>query len=313
MDNNTIQGRCPKCGQILEIPSSLNKFSCMYCGARLVREELAQDPLPEGDFDEAMGFVHAHLMECITNYPDYQKKITKKEYEPAYQVYERGTSDIFEKLDLACRLQPAQRDTILRDTAAEFLDGLQSCYEKDKRWSHRSKRNEVMFDTKIIIALFMVPSFRHLKLSISEDFSSELHSQWSRKYPKSPYRPGTYEDISGGFARRKLCFITTAVCSSEGKPDDCAELTAFRAFRDGYLSACPDGKALISEYYDIAPAIVTCIDYCGTPAQDYSAIRRDYLSDCYHALQAGDNAACREKYVSMVRVLERKYLGKRSV
>ena len=115
-----------------------------------------------------------------------------------------------------------------------------------------------------------------------------------------------------GFRKKKflgLCFITTAVCESEGKPDDCAELTAFRAFRDGYLKAQPDGAALIEEYYRIAPTIVMCIDVCGDRDARYAAIREQYLQPCYNALQAGDLAGCKTKYVRMVRDLEREYLS----
>ncbi len=53
----------------------------------------------------------------------------------------------------------------------------------------------------------------------------------------------TYEEICQGFQRKKLCFITTAVCAQSGKPDDCPELAAFRSFRDSYLSPNPMGPA----------------------------------------------------------------------
>lgn len=44
-----------------------------------------------------------------------------------------------------------------------------------------------------------------------------------------------------------------------GLPDDCHELTALRAFRDGYMSAIPGGADDIKEYYRCAPAIVAAI------------------------------------------------------
>lgn len=308
MDSNKIEVRCPNCNQLLEIPTGLERFSCLYCGASLTLAELTE-PVPEGDYEAAMEFVHAHLMDCIRNYPDYDRKITKKDYVPSFETYERGTSDLFTQLDLACRLRPEARTELLRNTVEEFLDGLQAYFEADKRWKHSARRNDVIFETKIVIALFMVPAVRHLGLSIGEDFSEELHAQWSRRYPKSPYQPGTYEDISSGFSRRRFCFITTAVCQEEGKPDDCAELTAFRAFRDGYLSRCPDGPALIAEYYDIAPAIVACIDYCDDSAAAYRAIRRTYLADCYADLCAGRLEQCKQRYIRMVRTLEKKYLS----
>ena len=118
-----------------------------------------------------------------------------------------------------------------------------------------------MDDEKIILAIFFVPMVRKLQLPVSEEFVTLLQKKWVERYPKSPFYLGDYDSISGGFRKKflGLCFITTAVCQELGKPDNCAELTAFRAFRDGYLASQPDGEALIHEYYNIAPGIVTCI------------------------------------------------------
>lgn len=135
--------------------------------------------------------------------------------------------------------------------------------------------------------------------------------KWVERYPKSPFYLGDYESISGGFRKKflGLCFITTAVCQELGKPDDCAELTVFRAFRDGYLAAQPDGEALIREYYNIAPGIVTCINTCSDRHASYERIREQYLAPCYEDLLAGRNADCKTRYVQMVRDLEREYLN----
>ena len=149
-------------------------------------------------------------------------------------------------------------------------------------------------------------------MDFPREFADTLQAVWVERYPKSPFYVGDYETLVGGFRKKKflgLCFITTAVCEAEGKPDDCAELTAFRAFRDGYLKAQPDGAALIEEYYRIAPTIVMCIDVCGDRDARYAAIREQYLQPCYNALQAGDLAGCKTKYVRMVRDLEREYLS----
>ncbi|PTL85926.1 CFI-box-CTERM domain-containing protein [Vitiosangium sp. GDMCC 1.1324] len=58
----------------------------------------------------------------------------------------------------------------------------------------------------------------------------------------------------------KKCFITTACTAAAGLADTCDELVILRRFRDGYLSCVhPDGKALIAEYYRIAPALVDAL------------------------------------------------------
>ena len=103
------------------------------------------------------------------------------------------------------------------------------------------------------------------------------------------------------------CFITTAVCQSFDKPDDCYELTMFRRFRDNWLTKQPDGEALIAEYYAITPAIVSRIDGLAHAADIYQQIWQQYLSPCLRHLEQGEYKACRERYIAMVRTLKTKY------
>ena len=103
------------------------------------------------------------------------------------------------------------------------------------------------------------------------------------------------------------CFITTAVCDSFGKPDDCFELTTFRKFRDTWLVNQPDGKALIAEYYSIAPRIVANINRLDNAAQIYETLWQKYLEPCLNFIRRGDNLACKNKYVEMIRELKKVY------
>ncbi len=103
------------------------------------------------------------------------------------------------------------------------------------------------------------------------------------------------------------CFITTAVCENFGKPDDCFELTAFRNFRDGWLTVQPDGKNLIAEYYAVAPRIVANINRAANPEKIYETIREKYLEPCLNFIMRGDNLSCKNKYVEMVTELKKIY------
>lgn len=62
------------------------------------------------------------------------------------------------------------------------------------------------------------------------------------------------KDSGGG--GKKGCFITTAACEFKGLSDDCYELQVLRNFRDEVLTAMPDGAAMVSAYYQIAPDLV---------------------------------------------------------
>ena len=105
------------------------------------------------------------------------------------------------------------------------------------------------------------------------------------------------------------CFITTAVCSTLDKGDDCAELTSFRQFRDGWLTNDAGGQALIEEYYQIAPQIVRAIDAETTSSDIYAGIWEEYLTPALTALQAADNQTAKDIYVDMVRDLQETYLA----
>lgn len=105
------------------------------------------------------------------------------------------------------------------------------------------------------------------------------------------------------------CFITTAVCDSFHKPDNCYELTMFRAFRDNWLKKQTDGQQLIAQYYAIAPKIVKNIDKLADADEIYLHIWNKYLKSCLSYIEHGKNEQCKSVYVKMVQDLYKKYLN----
>ena len=74
---------------------------------------------------------------------------------------------------------------------------------------------------------------------------------------------GTWQQIGHSDAasienglKRSFCYITTAVCKSLNKPDDCYELNLLREYRDQYLDGDKGWRDSCKEYYNIAPTIV---------------------------------------------------------
>ena len=305
-----VSGFCPKCGEMLKVPSQLAQFSCMYCGARLSREELvfelpAAPSVPAEEAAARFDAAEGRLPECVRAFRGYQKKITKNEFEAAFAEVSAAAEPVFRALDEAFAAAGEAGGERLRKSARALLD------ELALDWAADRSPNGARDDDKMVIAIFLVPAVRKLALSVSEPFCEVLQAEWVERYPKSPFYLGNYDEISTGFRKKLfgLCFITTAVCEEEGKPDDCDELTAFRAFRDGYLRACPDGEALIREYYDIAPGIVTCINLASDRRETYRAIRETWLTPCYDDLQNGRLADCKDRYTQMVRTLEKRFLS----
>ena len=152
----------------------------------------------------------------------------------------------------------------------------------------------------------MIKSFG---FSIGDAFALALCDKWIETYPKFIYRIGTYEDLAAGFRKKfKLCFLTTAVCEYDNKPDDCYELETLRAFRDGYLASSEGGKELIEEYYNIAPGIVTSIDVRCENDSVYPMIRDKYIAPCISDIENGRMESCQSRYITMVNELKSKYL-----
>lgn len=104
------------------------------------------------------------------------------------------------------------------------------------------------------------------------------------------------------------CFITTAVCDSFGKLDDCYELSMFRSFRDDWLSCQPNGKKLIEEYYAIAPRIVQKINQLSNSKEIYYSIWDQYLQRCLLYIEQERFSQCMDIYVDMVKTLKEKYI-----
>lgn len=296
----TIRIECPNCGKVLEIPQELEEFSCMYCGERMKLSELLR---PTEEQTAAEAYLREHLAGTVTRYPDYYRRITKKEFIPAFTTYEQENRAILAHLDAAAKPGTETMGRICDN----LLDSLDEYMMADKRWKLKPRRSQVLFETKLVLAIFLCPLVKKLGLSSAEEFCTELNSRWLKRYPKELWYPGDYDVLVSGFKRRKWCFITTATCRHEGKPDDCAELTAFRAFRDGWLAESEGGQELIDLYYDIAPSIVACIDYCDASAERYEEIRRGWLEPCYRALRENRPSDCRAIYTDMVRNLSARY------
>lgn len=156
-------------------------------------------------------------------------------------------------------------------------------------------------------------AYRHGKYGLQKDdkkaeYYLDLASQWDVEVARKELEKLRRErsgQTSGG------CFITSAVCKTLGHDDDCFELTMFRHFRDNWLITQPDGKSLISEYYTIAPQIVTRIDSLEESNAIYHAIWDNYLSPCLKYLLNGNNENCKKLYKDMVLTLQNEYCSSR--
>ncbi len=112
------------------------------------------------------------------------------------------------------------------------------------------------------------------------------------------------DDSGGGGGGGGDCFLTTAVTQMRGEADDGPTLTVLRQFRDGWLSETEEGRALIAEYYVLAPRIVSAIP---EGHAEWSWIA-DRIDDARTAILANLNVEALEIYADMLRQLQKRWL-----
>ena len=300
-------GFCPNCGKALEIPDGLEEFSCLYCGERMQLSQLLKEAAAGTDAAEDYDIFRQGALRAAVDYPKSMDNMSKPLFFDYFEKYYAGCSAAFEALDRCARAGDTDRDALAQEAASWLMEQVDEWFRNQKGWKLRPRRSELRDRAKFTIAIFLVPTACRAAPAIGRQFSERLREQWMAKFPESPFELTTYEELVAGFKKTPFCFVTTAVCEFMGRPDDCAMLTDFRAFRDGYLRSRPGGEAEILEYYDIAPGIVIRIDHCEDRAKIYPALYRRYLAPCHEALKAGDDARCHSIYRDMMRELKKIY------
>ena len=109
----------------------------------------------------------------------------------------------------------------------------------------------------------------------------------------------------GGDGGAGGCFLTTAVVELRGEADRGPTLTALRGFRDGYMARTAERRALVAEYYAVAPMIVAAIP-AGHAEWERIAAEVDAAVE---AIAGGADDAAFGIYVELVRRLKADWLG----
>ena len=299
------EGICKKCGKKIPIPDEIGQFSCMYCGKRLTKADIltgaASDPVKaESLFASAM----ERIAGCVLDQRGIVNEFTREDYAASFKRYMKGCFRVFDDLNSAAVLNPDKRTEYVRAAADRLISDLEVNWQSDPQWKSKKGRKALIDGDKLVIALYLVPMIGKLGFSIADEFNTYLQSQWMEKYPKSPFYIGDYDKITDSYYSRLKCWITAAVCRSQGKPDNCDELNALRRFRDGWLSQTEQGRELIREYYRAAPRLTACMEVTGF---DCEGLYKMYILPCVEDIRAGRYESCRDRYVEMVTELGSRY------
>lgn len=228
------------------------------------------------------------------------KKFHKKTYAGDMEKLKADHGRLLDDIKKACE----ESDESLLRTASyipEYVMG-----ELDAVASKR-KRDLAVIDHNMTMVSYFVPLMGEVPSLLARTFSEKIVEVWNEKMPGNKIGHSTVNEIQGGF-RKGLCYITTAVCRSQNKADDCYELSLLRDYRDGYLLGTEEGDKAVAEYYNIAPTIVKRIDHDEHAEEIYNEIWKNYVSPCVRLIEEDKKAECEELYSDMVRRLEKKYL-----
>lgn len=179
--------------------------------------------------------------------------------------------------------------------------------EKMENAGGKAKKERIQLNLNMFMAIYFMPAILEGKQTRAKDLTDELCRVWAESFKGNNIQAADYATIVSGF-KTKLCYVTTAVCRSMNKPEDCYELTLLKKYRDGYLLRTDNGEELVQEYYDIAPTIVKRIDKSGNAEKKYRWIWENYLKPCIAMIENGENEECAKTYIRMVEELKEEFV-----
>lgn len=131
---------------------------------------------------------------------------------------------------------------------------------------------------------------------VNEDVYYKYCRNWD--YSDCPIYKG---DTSGG------CYLTSACMYAKGLPDDCYELETLRNFRDTWLKNSEEGMAIIKEYYEVAPKIVSAINETKESKKVYDMLYEEMVQPCVKFIEQKKYKETVHLYRSMTMQLKEKY------
>lgn len=302
-----IKGQCPLCKGNLQIPADREKIICMYCGNEILTQEAALGDMQftQEEKERAAGQAESVLedLAAMMKKDNALKEFKRDRYTDSFARYYKEHKPVLAEFS-KIYVQSGCSEAVAKKAAGAFLEYME---QEIASVSKRSTKESKVMDASLVLVVYVLPAMQEYKGQAMEALSDCLVALWRERFPKNQISKSTFEQINGGF-KRKLCYITTAVCESLGKEDDCMELNLLRRYRDQYLMHSEEGAKIIEGYYDIAPTIVNRINKQADSAGIYQEIWECYLKKCVSLIQSDRKEECKEVYSSMVNYLTKEYV-----
>jgi hypothetical protein len=302
--------QCPKCRGELHIPENLKTCICMFCGETFTLHSEAEGEEPDVS-QQMMEEEYRNSLEGISrlieNLEQYLSNFTRNNYSSSFNHYVQIGSSVLQAAEQYAVRFIEYKDKVVEETAQALIDEIEKGIAGTSGGILHSAQNNQIYQSQFFLAVYTVPMISSLDYSISEPLAECIVEKWHNRYPKSEFKKASYDNLQSGFERKGFCFITSAVCETMNKGDDCNELTAFRNFRDTFMQQTKERQASVEEYYNIAPAIVASIDLLTDCKEKYKMLWKEYLQPCFNDLKEGNLEQCEKDYTRMVKDLKKEY------
>lgn len=312
----TVLIKCPYCKEEMQAPVDRESILCMFCGKKIdlaETEEQTQNTngsSAEKDADAAkcqenLHFVLEHTKAVCRDYDKKVRAFKKDSYHELFELHKKENYAFYFSIrTVLSNAAEEELDDICRQIAGAFIREQEEALAGSRK---KSDRLSLQMDKNMFLVIYVLPSIKELRDSRADRLADVICEEWRKAFKDSNISASDYDSIMQGF-KRKLCYVTTAVCRNLNKGEDCEELRLIREFRDGYLAASRDGQDLIDEYYDIAPTLVKRIARDERAQEKYIWLWNTYLAPCVAYIKSGQPENCKETYCSMMEELRKEYM-----
>lgn len=243
------------------------------------------------------------LKALYTNAEDKMPYFKRNTYEQAFKKYIDECTPVYSMIDSYVGEDDDVMKERISEIASVFVGYFKSEYDLITK---KSGKRTFVTNHNSPLVIYMFPGILEYKAKWSGLLCDEIVSKWNDSFNELTISYGSYENIKSGF-KTSICYITTAVCRSLNKADDCEELNLLRFYRDTILSKDNDGEELIKDYYNIAPTIVKRIDKCQDSSSIYSDLYDRYIAKCIEYIKNENYSLCKKTYIDMVLNLKKDY------
>ena len=304
--------KCPHCKEEMQAPAGRESILCMFCGERIdltsdgvKKEAESEEAADAGKCYDNLIFIQEHAGAACKEYSAKVKAFRKDSYHELFERYKEENYAFYTAIKLVLDYASEESlDGIYHQIAGAFIREQEAALEQVKK---KNEKFTVQMDKNMFMAVYVLPSIKEIRGNRANELAEAICKEWGSSFKDSNIIASDYDSIVQGF-KRKLCYVTTAVCRNLNKGEDCEELRLIKEFRDGYLASTKEGMALIEEYYDIAPTLVKRIAKDAEAQAKYIWLWNNYLAPCVACIKAGRQEECKETYCEMMEELRKEYM-----